>query len=187
MIVEVVRSQTIAELPVPAGRLAEPGSAFVTVHCAGRLRGCVGRMDRTLPLAEVVAQCAIGAAMHDTRFRRLQAHEIDEMEIEISVLSELESVGPQAIEVGTHGIAVSRADRRGLLLPQVASERGWSAERFLEETCRKAGLEPDAWRDPQTSLQAFTAEIFSEADLPGLHLEGAKATGIPAEKKKGSA
>ena len=163
-IVEVVCNESIADLPAAAGRLAEPGSAFVTVHCAGRLRGCVGRTDCTLPLAEVVAQCAIGAVMHDTRFRPLQAHEIGELEIEISVLSELEPASPRDLQIGTHGIAVSRAEQRGLLLPQVASERNWSVERFLEETCKKAGLEPDAWRDPQTTLWAFTAEIFSETD-----------------------
>ena len=166
VIVEAVRSQAIAELPTPTGRLAEPGRAFVTVHCAGRLRGCVGRVDRTLPLAEVVAQCAIGAVMHDTRFRPLQGHEVDQMEIEISVLSELQPMQPEELKIGTHGIAVTRGDRRGLLLPQVAAEWGWSAERFLEETCKKAGLEPDAWRDPQTSLLAFTAEVFAEADFP---------------------
>lgn len=164
-IVEAVCNQAVPDLPVPSGRLAEPGSAFVTVHCAGRLRGCIGRTDRTLPLAEVVAQCAIGAAMYDPRFRPLEGHEIGEMEIEISVLSALEPASPRTLQIGTHGIAVSRAERRGLLLPQVAAERNWSVERFLEETCKKAGLEPGAWRDPQTTLLAFTAEIFSEADF----------------------
>lgn len=187
VISEVVCSQSIADLPAPAGRLAEPGSAFVTVHCAGRLRGCVGRVDRTLALAEVVAQCAIGAVTQDTRFRPLQAYEIDEVEIEISVLSELQAASPHELEIGTHGIVVSRAERRGLLLPQVAAERGWSAERFLEETCKKAGLEPNAWRDPQTSLLAFTAEVFGESDFFGERTERANAIGFAAEKKRGSA
>lgn len=166
VIAEVIRSGSIATLPVPSGRLAEPSGAFVTVHCSGRLRGCVGRVDRTLPLAEVVAQCAIGAVLQDPRFHPLQSHEIDSVEIEISVLSELQPLLPHALEAGTHGVVVSRAGRRGLLLPQVARERQWSAERFLEETCRKAGLEPEAWRDPQTTLLAFTAEVFAEADFP---------------------
>lgn len=165
VIVEAVGSQSIADLPAASGRLAEPGSAFVTVHCAGRLRGCVGRTDRTLPLAEVVAQCAISAVMHDPRFRPLEAHEMGEVEIEISVLSELEPASPDTLRIGTHGIVVSRAERQGLLLPQVAAERNWSVERFLEETCKKAGLAPDAWHDPRTTLLAFTAEIFAEADF----------------------
>jgi len=186
-ITEVIRSQILADLPAPAGRLAEPGSAFVTVHCSGRLRGCVGRVDRSLPLAEVVAQCAIGAVTHDTRFRALQADEVDEVEIEISVLSELQPMPPHALQVGTHGVVVSRAGRRGLLLPQVAAERSWSVERFLEETCKKAGLEPGAWRDPQTSLLAFTAEIFSEADLVRHETGSADQPGVASERKRGSA
>jgi AmmeMemoRadiSam system protein A len=164
-ITEAVCSQGVADLPAPAGRLAETGSAFVTVRSAGKLRGCVGRVDRTLPLAEVVAQCAIGAVMHDSRFRPLQAPEIDDVEIEISVLSELLPLAPQDIRVGMHGVSVSRGECRGLLLPQVAAERGWKVERLLEETCKKAGLEPGAWRDPRTSLLAFTCQIFSEGQL----------------------
>src|SRR5579871_4485252 len=109
-ITEAVCRQNIADLAAPSGRLAEPGSAFVTVHCAGRLRGCVGRLDRTLALAEVVAQCAIGAVTEDKRFRPLQADEIPEIEIEISVLSELQPATPQELEMGTHGIVVSRAE-----------------------------------------------------------------------------
>ncbi len=164
-IIEAICSQSIADFPEPAGRLAEPGSAFVTVHCASRLRGCVGRTDRAVALAEVVAQCAIGAALRDTRFRPVEAAELDRMSIEISVLSELRAIAQDALEAGTHGVMVCRGERRGLLLPQVAAERGWSVERFLEETCQKAGLEASAWRDSQTQILGFTAEIFSEADF----------------------
>lgn len=164
-IIEAVRSERIADFPLSEGTLAEPGSAFVTVHCSGRLRGCVGRIDRTLALAEVVAQCAISAVLHDPRFRPMRPVELDRMEIEISVLSELQPLAPHAVEVGTHGVVVARGTQRGLLLPQVAAERSWSAERFLEETCRKAGLDPSAWRDPETQILAFTAEVFSEADF----------------------
>jgi AmmeMemoRadiSam system protein A len=161
-ITQAVRSQSIADFPAPAGRLAERGGAFVTIHCASRLRGCVGRTDRTLALAEVVAQCAIGAALRDARFRPMEPVEIDRMSIEISVLSELQPLTHDGLEAGTHGIVVCRGERRGLLLPQVAAERGWSIERLIEETCRKAGLEPSAWRDPETQILGFTAEIFSE-------------------------
>ena len=164
-ITQAVCNESVADFPAPAGRLAEPAGAFVTVHCAGRLRGCVGRTDRSLALAEVVVQCAIGAVLRDTRFRPLEPAELGRMSIEISVLSELQSLAPHEIEAGTHGIVVCRGERRGLLLPQVAAERGWSAERFLEETCRKADLEPDAWRDPETQVLAFTAEVFLEADF----------------------
>jgi AmmeMemoRadiSam system protein A len=180
-VTEAVCSESIADFPAPTARLAEPGSAFVTIHCAGRLRGCVGCTDRTLALAEVVAQCAIGAAMRDARFRPMQPAELGRMSIEISVLSELSPLAPDAFKPGTHGVVVSRGDRRGLLLPQVAVERGWSIERFLEETCRKAGLEPNAWRDPETQILGFTAEIFSEMDFVAQEPRGESPV---AEKEK---
>ena len=187
-IVQAVCSQSIADFPAPAGRLAEPGGAFVTIHCASRLRGCVGRTDRTLALAETVAQCAIGAALRDTRFRPIEPAEIDRMSIEISVLSELHLLAHDELEAGKHGLVIVRGERRGLLLPQVAAERGWSIERFLDETCGKAGLEPGAWRDPETKVLAFTAEIFSEVDFPGQEPQQEPRGGslIAAIKKWGS-
>jgi AmmeMemoRadiSam system protein A len=173
-IMEVVRHQRIPELPKPAGRLAEPGGAFVTLRRFERLRGCVGRTDRTLALAEVVAQCAIGAAFHDVRFRPVQEPELREMTIEISVLSDLQPVAPQEIEAGRHGALIRRGERRALLLPQVATEFGWPVERFLAEICRKASLEPDSWKEPETEIFAFTAEVFSETDFFGKEVPGAR-------------
>jgi len=167
-ITHVVRRQSIDDLPAfpaPPGKLAEPGSAFVTVHASRRLRGCVGRTDRALALAEVVAQCAIGAALHDRRFRPIDESELRDMTIEISVLSELQPAAPDALEAGTHGVMLCRGERRGLLLPQVAADRGWSVEQFLQEVCRKAELAPAAWKDPETKILAFTAEVFSESDF----------------------
>ncbi len=119
----------------------------------------------TESLAATVARCAIGAACEDPRFRPLRPEEIAELEIEISVLSPVDAVKPEAIEVGRHGLVVGQGGRRGVLLPQIPVEHGWTRERFLEETCLKAGLEPNAWKDPATILLAFTAEVFSEADF----------------------
>jgi AmmeMemoRadiSam system protein A len=168
-IVEIVVRNRTVEWPSPAGRLAVPAGAFVTLHCLSRLRGCIGRTDASLPLAETVVQCAIGAALHDPRFPPLGRNEIPCLEIEISVLSEFAPVLPQAIEPGRHGLLIikvdQRGDHRGLLLPQVAVERHWSATRFLEETCEKAGLDRHAWRDPETRILGFTAEVFSEGNL----------------------
>jgi AmmeMemoRadiSam system protein A len=173
-IVETVGHARIPDLPAPAGSLAEPCGAFVTIHCRGRLRGCVGRADRSAALAEIVVQSAINAALHDSRFGAIGCSELDEMEIEISVLSDLQPVSPRAIQAGTHGVLVSRGEQRAVLLPQVAAERRWSAERFLREACRKAGLEPDAWSNPETKIMAFTVEVFSEADFaqrpPGVEI-----------------
>lgn len=165
-IAEAVSHGRLLNLPAPAGALAEPSGAFVTLHHRDRLRGCIGQLSRSAPLANAVVHCAIGAALEDPRFRPVCAEEVAELEIEISILSPLEPIEPQAVEVGRHGLVVARSDRRGVLLPQVATEHGWTRERFLEEACAKAGLEPDAWKDPATHLLAFTAEVFSEADLP---------------------
>jgi AmmeMemoRadiSam system protein A len=147
------------------GRLAEPAGAFVTIRCAARLRGCIGRTQAAGSLAETVAQCAISAALHDPRFPPIGKDELSQMNIEISVLSELRPASADEIEPGTHGVFVSRGAHRGLLLPQVAAEHNWPPERFLEETCVKAGLEPAAWRHPETKLFAFTVEGFGEGEL----------------------
>ena len=142
--------------------LRQPAGAFVTLHRRGRLRGCVGQLPGRDALAEVVAHCARSAALHDSRFDPVTSAELSEIDIEVSVLSALQDVTLEAIEAGKHGLVVSQGRQRGVLLPQVVSQFNWGAQRFLEETCVKAGLERDAWKDPATRVQAFTAEVFSE-------------------------
>jgi len=154
--------RSIPDLPPYPAALCEPRGAFVSLYCTGMLRGCVGQVDSPGPLADVVARSAISAALHDSRFPAIRAEEISALQIEISVLTVPERIPPEAIVVGTHGVLVARGAFRGLLLPQVASERKWSGRRLLEETCVKAGLPRDAWRDPATDIFGFTAEIFSE-------------------------
>ena len=144
--------------------LQQPAGAFVTLHRRGRLRGCVGQLPGSDTLAEVVAHCARAAALHDSRFEPVQAAELSEIEVEVSVLSALEDVTMEAIVAGKHGLVVSQGRQRGVLLPQVATQFNWSAQRFLEETCVKAGMDREAWKDTATRVQAFTAEVFSEAD-----------------------
>jgi uncharacterized protein len=112
-----------------------------------------------------VAHSAKSAALEDSRFDGVRVDEVPEIEIEISVLSALEDISLEQIEAGKHGLLVSRGLQRGLLLPQVATECRWTAGRFLEETCVKAGLARDAWRDSETKIQGFTAEVFSESEL----------------------
>jgi AmmeMemoRadiSam system protein A len=146
--------------------LQQPAGAFVTLHRRGRLRGCVGQLPGGDSLAAVVAHSARAAALDDSRFEPVTSAELSEIDIEVSVLSALEDVTLQAIEPGKHGLLLSRGMQRGVLLPQVASQFKWGAQRFLEETCVKAGLDRDAWRDPATRVQAFTAEVFSEAGFP---------------------
>ncbi len=153
--------------PLPA-LSADPGSCgvFVSLHACGRLRGCIGMIESAGPLAETVARCAAAAAIEDPRFDSVTAAEVPGLEIEVSVLSALRTARPEEVQPGTHGLRIRRGYRAGLLLPQVADRYHWSRERFLEETCHKAGLPPDAWRDPDTRIELFTAEVFSEADFP---------------------
>jgi AmmeMemoRadiSam system protein A len=149
------------ELPeIPSGALSEPRGVFVSIHHGNNLRGCVGTTDPPGSLYQSVAACAVAAASRDSRFKPLQLSEMPEVDFEISVLSPVEVVTDfQNIEVGTHGLIVSRGNARGLLLPQVAVQHQWDREQFLGETCRKAGLPPTAWKQGAT-VHRFTAEVF---------------------------
>ena len=164
-VVEAVCHGRVLEFPPPSGALAAPGRAFVTLHRSGQLCGCIGQVVPSDSLAATVVRCAIGAATKDPRFRPVRPEELAELEIELSILSPLEPIQPEAIQVGRHGLMVARDQLRGVLLPQVAVEHRWTRDRFLEETCAKAGLPPDAWKDPATRVMAFTAEVFSEAEF----------------------
>ncbi len=154
-------------VPPALGRLSQPAGAFVTLRRDGGLRGCVGLIEAAEPLASVVAHAGVSAALQDPRFPPVAVGEIGSLEIEISVLSPLQSIRPEEIEIGKHGLVVSQGRSRGVLLPQVAIEHGLSVERFLEETCRKGGLERNAWKLPETQIQGFIAEIFSTASEAG--------------------
>jgi AmmeMemoRadiSam system protein A len=154
------------DIPVVFGNLAAVGGAFVTLHRRGRLRGCIGHVTTLDPLAAVVAECAVAAATADPRFPRLKVDDLKELEIEISVLSIPQRVTADEVQSGIYGVIISREGRRGILLPQVAAKYNWSREYFLEQTCRKAGLGANAWKDPETHIEVFTAQIFSEADFP---------------------
>jgi AmmeMemoRadiSam system protein A len=149
---------------LPSDDLRRPAAAFVSLHRHGRLRGCVGYIEPRKPLYETVAEAAVAAALHDRRFNPVTDAEVPELELEISVLSPFSVVGPEEVRPGEHGLMVSLGYQRGLLLPQVATEHGWTRERFLEETCAKAGLERDAWKGG-ARLEAFTACVFSESSL----------------------
>ncbi len=149
------------ETPSLTPALLEPRGAFVTLRKDGQLRGCIGHVRAEAPLHQTVRECAISAAFRDPRFAPLDARELPGLHIEISVLSPLRAVRPEEIEVGRDGLMVSKGFQRGLLLPQVAVEWKWDRTRFLEETCRKAGLPADCWQRGAT-VEAFTAQIFDE-------------------------
>jgi AmmeMemoRadiSam system protein A len=137
--------------------------AFVTLMRARRLRGCVGRIEPDGPLRTLIPSVARSAALEDPRFGAVQSHELSELHIEISLLSVPERLSDwEKLDIGVHGLIVRAGWQRGLLLPQVATQLGWDRERFLDEVCLKAGLAPDAWREPATVVQSFTAEVFAE-------------------------
>ena len=144
------------------GVFAERRGVFVSLHARGRLRGCIGIVEATEPLGEAVVRCAASAAQQDPRFSPVGGDELQALRIEISLLSVPEPILPENIEIGKHGLLISLGAKRGLLLPQVAVEHKLSREKFLEETCRKAGLEANAWREPATRVEGFSCEVFSE-------------------------
>lgn len=150
-------------------RVPEPGGAFVTIWKTQdgerQLRGCIGRIISDAPLSETVAQMAAEAATRDPRFPPVTPAELPQLLLEVSVLSVPVEARPEDVVPGEHGIILRRGPRTGLLLPQVASERGWDRETFLDHGCMKAGLKPGCCRDELVSLSVFTATVFDEASL----------------------
>jgi AmmeMemoRadiSam system protein A len=158
------------DAPTPphlAEHLSEPRGAFTTLYAKGKLRGCVGYPTALLPLHRTIVETARAAAFDDPRFVAVTLAETSDLRISISVLSPLRPIAADQIEVGRHGLLITDGARRGLLLPQVPTEHGWDRITFLEQTCRKAGLSPDAWRGEQIKIEAFTAEVFADAGCDG--------------------
>jgi len=148
--------------PAPDG-LGAPGAAFVTVRVGGALRGCIGTFEPTDPLWSTVHDMAAAAAARDPRFAPLGERELAALSVDISVLAPPHRIRDVAeLEIGRHGLEIRRGRRRGLLLPQVATDHALDRETFLAETCRKAGLPSDSWRDPHTEVWLFEAEVFGD-------------------------
>ncbi|MGB7281588.1 MAG: AmmeMemoRadiSam system protein A [Candidatus Acidiferrum sp.] len=166
-IAQAVSLQKPAEAIPRGGIYDEKRGVFVTLHLRGRLRGCIGVVETFEPLGEAIARCAASAALHDPRFSPVHLEELEDLEIEISLLSAPETILPDNIEIGKHGLLISQGSKRGLLLPQVAVEHKLGREQFLEETCRKAGLNAEAWREPETQIHGFICEVFSEGENAG--------------------
>jgi len=149
--------------PLSAPTDLPPASgAFVTLKKRGELRGCIGTLECRRPLPEEIARVAVSAAREDPRFEPVRASELLELDVEVSVLGPLEEIDPldpDAILIGRHGLVVEQGRRRGLLLPQVATEWGWDRETFLAHTCAKAGLPVDCWRRG-ARVYRFAADVF---------------------------
>jgi AmmeMemoRadiSam system protein A len=148
-------------LDPPTAHFSEPRGVFTSLYLRSELRGCVGYVLPVSPVYRAVADTARAAAFEDTRFYPVTLHEAPELEIELSILSPPQPISAEAVEIGRHGLLISMAGYRGLLLPQVPVEHNWDRVKFLEQTCRKAGLPLDAWQKGAT-IEAFTAEVFGE-------------------------
>ncbi|MGA8428923.1 MAG: AmmeMemoRadiSam system protein A [Candidatus Sulfotelmatobacter sp.] len=148
-------------LAPPTERLAQFRGVFTSLYLNNELRGCVGYVQPENSLYRAVAESARAAAFGDTRFSPLSKEEAPHVCVQLSILSPLQSIAPEAIEIGHHGLLITRDGHRGLLLPQVAIEHGWDRTTFLEQTCRKAALPTDAWRDGAI-IEAFTAQVFGD-------------------------
>ena len=144
--------------------LRRPAGAFVSLHTLeGDLRGCIGSIYPREPLYRAVVSGALNAAFRDPRFHPVKREELAALAIEISVMGPIERVtAVEEVMVGRDGLIVSRGRFAGLLLPQVAAEYGWDRQTFLDQTCIKAGLGPGVWRDRQTKIERFSAEVFAE-------------------------
>ena len=141
--------------------LAKQG-CFVTIKQKERLRGCLGQFTSDKPLCQLIQEMAIAAATHDPRFYPMENEDLQNFELEISVLSPLQKIESiEEIEVGVHGLYIEKNFYRGVLLPQVAIEYGWDRDTFLSQTCLKAGLDKDAWKE-DAEIYIFTAQVFGD-------------------------
>jgi AmmeMemoRadiSam system protein A len=160
-----VNNKVLPKTEADSDILKEKRGAFVTLKKRGHLRGCIGYIKAVKPLWETVQEMAVAAAFHDPRFPSLKPDELKDLSFEVSVLSPLRRINDiNEIEVGKHGLYIVRGYNSGLLLPQVAVEHGWDREKFLAETCYKAGLPPQAWMDNETEIYIFSADYFGDMD-----------------------
>lgn len=157
-----LKNGTIPEFKVN-DNLNKFGAAFVTLEENGNLRGCIGHTMAVEPLYKTVSTCAVQAGVADPRFPPVDSDEVGRLHIEISVLTPMQKVvSLDEIEVGRDGLMLFKGNSRGLLLPQVAVDYGWDRNQFLQQTCHKAGLSPDAYKDPDAVIYKFQAVVFGE-------------------------
>ena len=168
VIEETVRGEPVSAFESKDPLFNEKRGCFVTIHNQGRLRGCIGQFQPGGPLIKTVCDMA-HAATCDQRFTQnpVSSGELQEIDIEISILSSLELTDdPLSLELGKHGIYITRGSASGCFLPQVATEAGWSKEEFLSRCCAdKAFLPANAWKQPLTHVFLFSAEVFAEKDF----------------------
>jgi len=144
----------------------EKFGAFVTLHIRGSLRGCIGYIKGIKEISETIIDMSKASAFDDPRFASLKKDEFEKIDIEVSILSPIEEVKSISdIVIGRDGLIIKKGFKSGLLLPQVAVEQKWGLEEFLMNTCFKAGLSPQAWKEKDTKLEKFSAQVFGEIEL----------------------
>jgi AmmeMemoRadiSam system protein A len=158
-----VKGEQVPVFDVKEENLLKCVGCFVTIKSDGKLRGCLGQFTSGKPLHMLVREMAVAAATRDPRFYPMRNEDLANFELEISVLSPLERIDSvDEIEVGKHGLYIEKNFYRGVLLPQVAVEYGWDRNTFLSQTCLKAGLGKDDWKD-EAEIYIFSAEVFAES------------------------
>ncbi len=155
-------------------KMEDKRGVFVTLNKGESLRGCIGRPMPNQTLEEGLKDSAIGAATSDPRFLPLDSEELDEVTVEVSILTPPEKIEvddpkkyPEEVKIGEDGLIVNYRGRNGLLLPQVPVDRGWDAEEFLSQTCTKAGTTPDCWLNEDVEIKKFSAQVFKEEEPGG--------------------
>jgi len=179
-ILAIVEGWEAELLPDPSLHLSELRGVFTTLYLHGKLRGCVGFPTAIMPLYRAVVESARAAASEDPRFLAVRREEARDLQISLSILSLVEPIRAEEVEVGRHGLVISHLGQRGLLLPQVPIEHGWNPITFLEQTCLKAGLPAKAWQTG-ARIEAFTAEVFSEGAEEGSRGETQAILGSSSE------
>lgn len=161
---QYVTKKSILKFQIEDPRFAFTEGAFVTIHKDGQLRGCIGHIVSSEPLQKTVRDMAVASASEDPRFEPVSVDELTSIDVEISVLSKPWKIKDiEEIILGVHGVIISKKGAHGVFLPQVATETRWDKQKFLSELCRqKAGLPADCWKDPQTDIEIFTAQVFGE-------------------------
>lgn len=159
-----IKNEPIPNIEGSTDTLNSLTGAFVSIYKFGELRGCIGYVEPKKNLLQTVIEAAYNSAVNDPRFNPIKIEELEDLSIEISVISNLKQIKSiSEIEVGTHGLIIEQGDKTGLLLPQVASDYSWDRETFLNQTARKAGLPYDAWKKENVKIYIFTAEIINES------------------------
>ncbi len=161
-----VNEKTAPDFEINDPMLGLQCGAFVTIHSHGNLRGCIGNVTAETQLWETVRNMAVEASLRDPRFPAVSPGELKEIDIEISALSPLKKIDDiEEIEVGKHGLIINNGFYQGLLLPQVASDYGWNRIQFLQNTCSKAGLDKNCYKEKNCEIFIFSANVFGEKDI----------------------